>query len=63
MTSRDSVAITLEPFDHNLLINGMNEFRNLLIRTGRPTEDVDELLLKIIDAPPHREKRKKYLER
>lgn len=60
MASRDSVAITLEPFDQNLLINGMNEFRNLLIRTGRPTDDVDDLLLRLIDAKPRRSRRKEF---
>ena len=35
-------------FECNLLINGMNEFRNMLLSDGIPTEDVDELLLKII---------------
>ena len=33
----------------NLLINGMNEFRNMLLAEDLPTEDVDELLLKIIE--------------
>ena len=33
----------------NLLINGMNEFRNMLLAEDLPTEEVDELLLKIID--------------
>ena len=39
----------LTDFECNLLINGMNEFRNMLLAEGLPTEDVDELLLKIID--------------
>ena len=34
---------------YNLLINGINEFRNMLLAEDLPTEDVDELLLKIID--------------
>lgn len=36
-------------FECNLLINGMNEFRNMLLAEDSPTKDVDELLLKIID--------------
>ena len=36
-------------FECNLLINGMNEFRNMILTEDLPTEDVDELLLKIID--------------
>ena len=43
------VKIRLTDFECNLLINGMNEFRNMLLSDGIPTEDVDELLLKIIN--------------
>ena len=41
--------IKFTDFECNLLINGMNEFRNMLLAEALPTEDVDELLLKIID--------------
>ena len=41
--------LKLTDFECNLLINGMNEFRNMLLADGLPTEDIDELLLKIID--------------
>ena len=43
------IKIKLTDFECNLLINGMNEFRNMLLAEDLPTEDVDELLLKIID--------------
>lgn len=43
------VKIKFTDFDCNLLINGMNKFRNMLLSEGIPTEDVDELLLKIIN--------------
>ena len=36
-------------FECNLLWGVMNEFRNMLLSDGIPTEDVDELLLKIIN--------------
>lgn len=41
--------IKFTDFECNLLINGMNELRNMLLVEDLPTEDVDELLLKIID--------------
>ena len=41
--------LKLTDFECNLLINGINEFRNMLLSDGIPTEDVDELLLKIIN--------------
>ena len=43
------IKVKFTDFECNLLINGMNEFRNMLLADGLPTEDVDELLLKIID--------------
>ena len=46
---RRKVKVKLTDFECNLLINGMNEFRNMLLADGLPTEDVDELLLKIVD--------------
>ncbi len=41
--------IKFTDFECNSLINGMNEFRNMLLSEDLLTEDVDELLLKIID--------------
>jgi len=44
------IKIKLDSFELNLLINGMNEFRNMLLAEDFTTEDVDELLLKLLDA-------------
>ena len=44
------IIVKFTNFECNLLINGMNEFRNMLLAEGLPTEDVDELLLKLIDV-------------
>lgn len=51
-------VITVDDFDHCLMVNGLTTFRNELIREEKPTEDVDELILKVIDAPTKKEKRK-----
>ena len=56
--SEEKRVIEVDDFDHRLMVNGLADFRNDLIRDERPTEDVDELLLKIIDAPTKKEKRK-----
>ena len=52
MERRTKIKFT--DFECNLLINGMNEFRNMLLAEDLPTEDVDELLIKIIDNRPRR---------
>ena len=46
---RRKTKIKFTDFECNLLINGMNEFRNMLLAEKFPIDDVDELLLKIID--------------
>ena len=51
-------VITVDDFDHRLMVNGLNNFRNDLIKEDKPTEDVDELILKVIDAPTKKEKKK-----
>lgn len=50
-------VITVDNFEQNLMINGINEFRNMLIEKDMPIEDVDNLLRKLIDAPLLRKRR------
>ena len=54
----DKVVVTLDDFEQRLMVNGLADFRNDLIREDKPTEDVDDLILKVIDAPTQKEKRK-----
>ena len=53
----NAVMIKVNDFEQRLLVTGMNRFRNDLIREELPTEDVDDVLLKIIDAPPAKRKK------
>ena len=56
--SDEKKVITVDDFDHRLMVNGLNNFRNDLSKEDKPTEDVDELILKVIDAPTKKEKKK-----
>ena len=40
------------------MVAGLTDFRNDAIRDGKPTEDLDGLILKVIDAPTKRQKRR-----
>ncbi len=53
----ERVIVALDGFELRLLVNGLNEFRTNLREDGRPTEDVDDLILKIINAPTKKQKR------
>lgn len=54
----DKIVVTLDSFEQRLLVGALTDFRNGLIRMERPTEDVDGLLLKVIDAAPQKERKK-----
>ena len=54
----DKIVVTLDSFEQQLLVGALTDFRNELIREERPTEDVDGLLLKVIDAVPQKERKK-----
>ena len=44
-------VVELTNFEYRLMVGGLASFRNDLIREEKPTEDVNELLLKVIAAP------------
>ena len=44
-------VVELTNFEYRLMVGGLASFRNDLIREEKPTEDVNELLLKVLDAP------------
>ena len=54
----DKMIVTLDSFEQRLMVSALTDFRNELIREERPTEDVDVLLLKVIDAAPQKERKK-----
>ena len=58
MTPDEKVVVTLDDFEQRLMVSGLADFRNDLIRDEKPTEDVDDLILKVIDAPTQKEKKK-----
>ena len=51
-------VIVVDPDEHRLMVKGLNEFRTKLNNEGRPTEEVSELLLKVIDAPTKKKMRR-----
>ena len=43
--------VTLDDFEHRLLVGCVNVARTMYLEPNKPTEDVDDLLVKIIKAP------------
>ena len=42
------------------MVNGLMDFRNSLLEQDKPTEDVNELILRVIDAPVKKLRRAEY---
>ena len=51
MAKEEKRVLELDRYEHGVVSNALNEMRNDLIGEDRPTDIVDELLLKTIDAP------------
>ena len=56
--AEEKKVITLDDFEQRLMVSGLMDFRNDLLRDEKPTEDINELILKAIDAPTKKEKRR-----
>ena len=49
---RQNCRIEIDEYEQGILINALNLLRNQQIRDGRPTDPVNELLMKIINSGP-----------
>ena len=49
--ARDTRVVELNRDEHSLMVNCLNYFRKAMEEQDVPTEDVEDLLLKVIDAP------------
>ena len=63
MEKGEKRILKLDRYEHGVVINALNEMRNDLIGEKRPTDIVDEVLLKAIDAPPRKARGKLREER
>lgn len=51
-------VITVDDFEHRLLVGCLTTAHNKYIEDSKPVEDVNELIIKTIDAPTKKEKRR-----
>ena len=51
MEKEEKRVLTLDRYEHGVVVNALNDLRNDLLEEQRSTDIVDEVLLKAIDAP------------
>lgn len=56
-------VIEVDDFQHRVMMEALADRRNDFIAENKPTEDVSDLLLKIIDAPTKKSKKREREER
>ena len=49
-------VIEVSDYEHRVMLEALNDRRNDFISENKPTEDVSNLLLKVIDAPTKRKR-------
>lgn len=56
--AEEKKVVTLDDFEQRLMVSSLMDFRNDLLWDEKPTEDISDLILKAIDAPTKKEKRR-----
>ena len=56
--AEEKKVLTLDEFEQRLMVSGLMDFRNDLLKDDKPTEDINDLIFKVIDAPTKKEKRR-----
>ena len=44
-------VLELDKSEYGIIINALNEFRNKVLEEGKDSEPIDEILLKVLEAP------------
>lgn len=47
-------CMEFDGYEYRIMVNALNDLRNSLIRQGRYTDTVDDLMIKVIDTKPKR---------
>ena len=48
--------IALDKYDRNIVLNALNTLRNNQVKEERPTDPVDDLIIKVSNAPQRKVK-------
>lgn len=48
--AEEKKVLTLDEFEQRLMVSGLMDFRNYLLKDDKPTEDINDLILKVIEA-------------
>ena len=59
MERQDKDVLTLDSYEHGIMIRALNELRNDMLEEQRDPGPVEDVLLKTIDAPAQKDRKAK----
>lgn len=59
----DKLILEIDEHEQGVVINALNDYRTAKLSEGYTTDIIDELLIKTIEAPTKKEKRRKRVSR
>lgn len=59
MAGDEKRILEMDHHEHGVVLNALNAYRNDALAEGRTTDLIDEVLLKAIDSPTRKEKRRR----
>lgn len=51
MSQTEKRVVEVDKYEYGIIVNALNDKRTELMKEERPTDAVDEVMLKVIDAP------------
>ena len=51
-------VIEVDPYEHRVIIDSLNDKRNSLIEKGAKTDELDGIIMEVIDAPMKKPRKK-----
>ena len=60
MERQDKVVLTLDSYEHGIMIRALNELRNDMLEERRDPGPVEDVLLTTIDAPAQKDRKGKH---
>lgn len=57
MAREEKRVVALDEYEHGIVIHALNDMRSEQLEENRSTDAVDDILLKVIDAPTRRVRR------
>jgi len=58
--SEEKRILELDKYEYGVIFHSLNDKRTALLKEKQPTDAIDDVLIKVIDAPSLKKRRERY---